>query len=69
MQRWLASFVKPTVSKSITFYGGDSSANEDLQTNEQTSDVRELSEVTNLREPQTEETASRTISADLSVNP
>ena len=69
MRRQLASIFKPTVSKSTTFYGDNSSATEVLPTNEQTLDVRQLSEETNLCEPKTEEMASRTISTDLSMNP
>ena len=69
MQRRLASFFKPRVSKSTTVYGDNSSATYILPTNEQTLHVRQLSEETNLREPQTEEMVSTTISTDLSLNP
>jgi len=69
MQRRLSSFFKPTVGKSITFYGDNSSATEILPSNEQTLDVRQLSEETNVSEPQMEGRASRTISTDLSANP
>ncbi|XP_065573744.1 zinc finger MYM-type protein 1-like [Artemia franciscana] len=68
MQRRLASFFKPTDSDAGTSRDNPS-ATEVLPTNEQTLDVRHISEETNLREPQTEEMASRTISTDLSVNP
>ncbi|XP_065584165.1 zinc finger MYM-type protein 1-like [Artemia franciscana] len=68
MQRRLASFFKPTDSDAGTSRDNPS-ATEVLPTNEQTLGVRHISEETNLREPQTEEMASRTISTDLSVNP
>ena len=69
MQRLLASFFKLTVSKSTTFYRDNSSTTDVLPRNEQTLDARQLSEEKNLREPQTEERASRTISTNLSMNP
>ncbi|XP_065580922.1 zinc finger MYM-type protein 1-like [Artemia franciscana] len=68
MQRRLTSFFKPTDSDAGTSRDNPS-ATEVLPRNEQTLDVRLISEETNLREPQTEEMASRTISTDLSVNP
>ena len=69
MHQRLASFFKPTVSKSTTFYGDNPSATKVLPTNKQTLYVRQLSEETILQKPQMEEMASTTISTDLSMNP